>query len=296
MAKISPKSNAPLGFFKTIGASLYSPAFYAIVGKRTFGNAAWYVARLAVLYALILSVAIVGPIVAKVGQDFFAVFQSEVVELYPNDLIITIEEGKATTNQPEPIIISLPTSSEFKKGFKEGLGRENVLVIDTQTPFSSEEFESYNTFAWLTGDSLFFYNASKKGMEGYPLKTTKSVEITKEKVQKLGEKVTSILKWALPMIWVLTIVFIAVGLWIIALLYGLVLGVLISILKSIFHQNASYAESYITALYATTWVYVSQITLQGIHRATGFEPFTLMVTLLTLIAVGWNLKKVVDRG
>lgn len=286
----APKSPATLGFFRTLGASLYSPDFYATVGKRTFGQAVWYLFRIALLYSILILLAVYIPVAARVGGNFLGVFGEEVVSLYPDDLVITITEGKVSTNQQEPILIPLPPS--FETELENALKTQNLLVIDTQTPFTSETFETYNTLGWLTVDSILFYNSAEQEIGGYPLKNIKSLEITKEKVSLAVEKIASWIKWLLPFMGLMMVFFVGAGLWIIGVVYSLFLGALISILRSIFKQDTSYTPNYITAIYATTWVYLFQIILQGFHRATGFESFTFMVTLLTLVAVGWNLKKI----
>ena len=282
------KPHAPLGFFKTLGASLYSPGFYAEIHKRTFGQAFWFFARLALLVSTGVTLMIGVPILA-ILLGFSGNFDEKITEAYPNELVITIDQGKVTTNVEEPYSIPIPfTDTELQK-FPSEFRAKNLIVLDTKTPFTGEQFEAYETLAWLTRDSLFFYNADDAEIGGYPLKNVKKMEITEQAVQAFVGKLMGLMKWLAPMMGLMMWAMMWAGTTLWGLGYALVLAVLISILRSILGQNASYGASYLIALYAMTWVVVFNIILTGLAAATAFESFTFLVMLLVMIAVGWNL-------
>lgn len=289
MAKLA-KAPALLGFFKTLGASLYSPRFYTEIPKHTFGRAFWFFARLALLTSagimLMVGVPILAVLLGSAGN-----LDEKILEAYPDELVITINQGKVSTNVEEPYSIPIPfTDNELQK-FPSEFRAQNLIVIDTKTPFTSAQFEAYKTLAWLTQDSLFFYNSEEAEIGGYPLKNVKKLEITEQAVQTFVEKVMGMMKWLAPMIGLMMWAMLWTGTILWGLGYALLLAVLISILKSVLGQNASYGASYLTALYAMTWAVVFNILLTGLNAATGFESFTFLVTLLTMVAVGWNLRK-----
>lgn len=290
MAKLA-KAHTTLGFFKTLGASLYSPKFYAEIHKHTFGRAFWYFARLALLTSagimLMVGVPILAVLLGSSGN-----LDEKILTAYPDELVITIDQGKVTTNVEEPYSIPIPFNDDELQKFPSEFRAQNLIVIDTKTPFTSAQFEAYETLAWLTQDSLFFYNSEEAEIGGYPLKNVKKLEINEQAVQTFVEKLMGIMKWLVPMMGLTMWAMLWAGMLVWGLGYALILGVLISILKSMLGQNARYGASYLTALYATTWAVVFNILLTGLNAATGFEPFTFLVTLLTMVAVGWNLQKV----
>jgi hypothetical protein len=116
-----------------------------------------------------------------------------ILYFYPEELVVTIQDGKASTNVPEPYFIKfndvIPTenwNSSFKEGFEEGVAMDadanleefNLLVIDTKTPFSAEQFKDYHALVWLTEDAVYTLSENDR-TESTPLADSDDMIINK---------------------------------------------------------------------------------------------------------------------
>src|SRR3989338_517303 len=137
---------AAYGFFASLTHSVYSPSFYAALPQKTFWSSVWYLTRVTLLIFLI------GALIALtlLIKNWDSINQTVVdtLNVYPEDLVLTFQDGQMTSNQAEPYFIEtqevvpekwrddLLESGEFPK---------NIVVIDTVTPFSAEQFEDYDS-------------------------------------------------------------------------------------------------------------------------------------------------------
>lgn len=154
--------------FKTIKSSVWSPAFYGEVEKKSLKEVFGYYAKLSLLLGLCLAIAsifLVFPAISSVKD-----FHDKALASYPAGLEISVIKGIATTNSSSsPLIIpfkSLSFSADNANAY------ENLLVIDTRatsTP-TIESFKSQKTFALLSDkylvafdkdNSVIFYDLSK---------------------------------------------------------------------------------------------------------------------------------------
>lgn len=108
--------------FNTIRSSFYDPAFYARVPQFSIFSAIKIFALLGVV-----GFALIGLSLVPVAVDFFkSDLPRAVKDAYPNDLTVSIADGKLSVNQPQPYYIknTLPLLSEGEGSPK------NLIIFD----------------------------------------------------------------------------------------------------------------------------------------------------------------------
>lgn len=186
-------------FFYVLARSFTSPSYYADVVKTSF----WFSFKFFYFYFFLYSVAgtILFSLVAipKINKyvDFFS---KNIDTLYPQELVVKIQNGEVSTNVSEPYIISL---FDFKRIFDEMrvLGAKtpdlvNLLVIDTKA--SVDDFTRLQTYALLTKDKFIVYD-DKGGYRVYPLTDVSNVVIDKDLAMQITSAVKPFFKWVTPL-------------------------------------------------------------------------------------------------
>jgi hypothetical protein len=276
--------------YNTFRQSIYSPPFYAAAVKQKTGQALGFFMKFAVVLTLI---SLVGA-----GSFWLGIFQFErnlpdlVTQLsnnFPADLILTIKGGHASTNVTEPYFIPKDDIKDSAPNF------QHWIVIDTKTPYSSEQFANYKSFAWLTSDTLFYYSQYNSKAEtgaktvpseirAMPLSDVSDMVIDRSKVHGW-------LTMFEPWVRVLTPVFalFVVGLIYVAVLFKLVylffLACLVWLVGRIMKKNFDYGASYRVGMYAASLPFL----LSELANAVRLHAPTFSVTVLALLIVALNL-------
>jgi len=261
-----------MGFLKTIRNSIYSPDFYASIPQKKLGSAIGYFFLLILFVTAIQSIFPVWSFLT-VGQTEIKKFVNEVKNIYPSALVIKIQKGKVSTNAQEPYFIHLPGNKN-----KSAADNFNLVVIDTKTPFSVNQFNQYRTFAWITEDSVF--TKSDNQIKANDLSKTSNVTIDKVLVSSLINRFSPWVNLITP----LAIIGILLGIYLLhvfRLVYLFFLAALIWILTKLLKKPLSYGNSYKTGLYAMTLGLFAEALL-GFFKLTGFS---FMFTLISLAVV-----------
>jgi hypothetical protein len=264
-----------MGFLKTIRNSIYSPDFYASIPQKKLGSAIGYFFLLILFAAIAQSISPVWSFLT-VGQTEVKKFVNTVKNIYPSELVIKIQKGKVSTNVQEPYFIPLP---ENKNMIAED--NFNLVVIDTKTPFSVNQFNQYRAFAWITEDSVF--TKSDNQIKANDLSKASNITIDKTLVSSLINRFSPWINLITP----LAITGISLGLYLfhsLRLVYLFFLAALIWILTKFLKKPLSYGNSYKTGLYAMTLGLFAEVFL-GFFKFAGF---TFMFTLISLAIVLMN--------
>jgi hypothetical protein len=280
-------------FSNTFRQSIYSPPFYAVAVQQKTGQALGFFMKLAVVLTLI---SLVGA-----GSFWLGMVQFErnlpdlVTKLsnnFPVELTITIKGGQASTNVTEPYFIPNDDINTQDSKLK------HWVVIDTKTPYSSEQFKQYSSFAWLTKDTLFYYGNYSESSDSSGNTSSSLGEIRAMPLSDVSDmtidraKVHGWLAMFEPWVRVLTPVFalFVVGLVYVAVLFNLVylfiLACLVWVVGKCFKKNFNYGASYRVGLYAASLPFL----LSGLANACRVHVPPFSVTILALIIVVANLQ------
>ena len=292
------------GFFKSIPSSIYSPSFYAGIAGRSFWKGFWYLAGVTFLLMVAWSVfVILLPYLAN--RDKIESSVKAFLNFYPEELVITIQDGKASSNVEEPYFIPFTDIFPNEEWFQEMAGDEwegelngqdmdlkemNLAVIDTKTPFSAEQFMEYKTIIWLTQDTVYVPGDSEGSFEALPLSTLEEdIVIDKaladQGLQILLHKVMQIV----PILIIPMFIFIFIGVMIFRMIYLLIYALAQLIIFSIMKLPYDYAAAYKMGFYSITLSTVGPLLLAIQPWFPQLNGFFLMPTILSLLVATVNL-------
>lgn len=263
-----------MNFLNKIKLSIYSPEFYKEIRNKTGGEAFKYFLGIALILALIQSVIAV-PIAFEIQKEL-PVLSAKLVSYYPSQLEVRIKDGKASTNVKEPYLIKMP---------EKDTGYQNLLVIDTKTSYSAEQFNKYNAAAWLTKDTLFLKEES--GLRAFELTKVSDLTINKTVVSSVVDKISPFFKLIFPVLFIL-VFFALILFYIFRLIQLLFIAVGIYLVGRAMNLNFSYKESYKIGLFAITLPLILDLILSFSKGFIGFPSIPFFFTITTLVVVGVN--------
>ncbi len=262
-------------FFKNIIYSFTKADFYKKVLAAPFSFTLKYFLFLCFLISIVYSIIL---IVFLVPATNMLISQREkIVNItIPSGLEVKIQNGKVSTNAKEPVVISYPELQIPNV--------KNILVIDTKTPFSEEQYNKYQTLVWLTQTSLVYPDRSDYSVKITSLKEVKNVVINRGNVNAFLDKAIPVIKnvlWGL-MVFLLPLIFVFLTGY--KLLSMLFIALAIYVLAKLAKYNFTFSKSYQLGLHASTLPFIIQY----------FMPFIdipLWYLLLTLIILFYLLRK-----
>ncbi len=268
-------------FFKNIRESIYSPIFYKHIPHLGLGKAFKYYFLLSLILTLLTLIPIVEGIFIKTPQALQDLI-TQTVSYYPSELEVNVKEGSASANVVEPYFIPAPQDEVTADSLN------NLLVIDTKTPYSSEQFDQYKTAAWLTRNTLFVRGGTDRiDIRAIKLDQVKDFKVSKMEVQNLADKISPYIKFVGPVLLLLTLLGIYLY-YTLNLIYILILALIIMLLSKVFKWNLNYTSSLKTALFAGTLAFFIELVINVLSPFTNFNPFIFMFTLITLAVITIN--------
>ena len=262
-----------------IKSSIYSPSFYAEVQKKSLGSAFGYFFLLILLVSLIGTFPVIFSFVTK-GQNELKSIISDVKNKYPQELEVKIKDGVASTNVVEPYVI--PMTSDMKN---ETTGLQNLLVIDTKTPFSITQYKKYNAAVWLTKDGVYYRSNNTEEVRSQPLEKFGNVTINKKYVDEMVGKISPWIKYLAPIL----LIVIIIGLFLFHMLrlaYLFFFALCALLLAKAMKKSLSYGTAYKVGLYAITLGFIVEL----FQWFLGMTNIPFLFTVVSLIVVYINLK------
>ncbi len=277
-----------------IKSSVYNPAYYSEVVNKPFSYSFKYFLSLMGFLALIATVLFSFTALPDI-IGFINGFESKALGYYPNELEVTIKDGKVSTNVEEPYLIKMP--AEFKninavsnnksaEAVPKPEEMENLLVIDTKSPLTVDLFRSYKTTALLGADSFIYYKGNGV-VNIQSLSKVSDVVINKAKVSLIVGELMPYIK-ALPVILVpVVFIFMLAGL-ISSKLFYLVFGAFaIWLLAMIKNKKLKYIKAYQIGFHAITLGVILESTIFWFYPVLEF-PFLFIIIMLIVVWI--NLK------
>lgn len=261
-----------MNFLKTIQNSIYSKEFYSTLLKKSFKSSIYYFLLLILLLTAIRVVTLVNPLFVQAPAALQS-FASQIVDCFPKDLEVKITNGQTSTNAKEPYFISSCGTTN----------KQNLVVIDTKTPYSPEKFDEYKVEAWVTKNSII---SKRNNVEtrSYNLTQIKDFKLNKDSLKSFSNMLTPYLKFVGPILILLAFLGIYLS-YIFRLIHLLIVAALILVLGKIFKKDLGFGESYKLGLYAITLGLIVDLVVSLTSRWTYLYGFPFMVTILTLAVV-----------
>lgn len=264
-----------MSFIQKIKLAIYSPLFYSEITRKSWKNAFGYFFLLILLLSAFQSLFLLKPIFIDLPNQISGLVKSTVSN-YPSELEVKIENGKVSSNVKEPFFILIPDS------------KDNLVVIDTKTPYSAQKFNEYNTITWVGRDTLFYQGNTEDEIRTMEMSKVGNLTINRSFVSDMADKITPWIKWIGPIIFI----FALLGLYLsftFRLIYLLFLALLIMFVARLSTKKLTYLESYKTGIYAITLGMIVDAIIISTRNITNFPGFPFMSTLITLGVVYINL-------
>ncbi len=273
--------------FQNIKDSIYNPAYYQkIITETSLRSSMHYFLRLTCALALLVAI-ILAARVTIFDQKKIADAVNSILSSYPADLVVTVDQGIVSINQPSPYFFStsaVALPSEASDEFAQE-GYENFVVIDTEHQFSTDLFQNYKTAMLITSDSVIVKN--KKEIRIMEIGDGVSKVVDQGYVQSLTHKINIFLK-ALPL-FLLVVIFIGCGIGLLFyLIYLVVPAFIIFAAAAVTRAKWTFAKAYQVALHALTLPLILWLLLPvfGVSLKVKF-----LFTAVLLLVVVVNLYK-----
>jgi hypothetical protein len=230
-------------------------------------------------------------------NKFLNNFSQNLSHVYPEELIITITDGQASTNVEEPYAIDINQLGAIfpQYDFPENPfgDYQNILVIDTAG--SVENFAEYKTMMLLTQKNLVTVDSQNK-FQLFPLAEIENFTLDRAVVDKAIELIIPYFSYVVPIATAFVFLYFIILLPATKLIYLLFLALVLLLLGKIMSLSISYGKAYQVGLH----LIVIFTILTGILSLVGVSippiPFfqTLILTVLGAI-VFQSVKKGLEQ-
>jgi hypothetical protein len=261
-------------FFKEIRSSVWDREFYASIPTRTFGSALIYITKLGFLLSLIATIGLVitfAPGVNKVISNA----PEAVKDVYPDELVVTINDGIVSTNVEEPYMIPIP------QGWKQDKMSEDVLlVIDTKDAFSLQQFNQFHTVAWVTKDAVITRGQNGK-IEIQDLRGV-NLTISEQEVMRWVDIISPYFKFLLPILALLLFI----GMLIISgtvTIKLLIVALFVLLLGKLMKKGWNYKLAYKISLFAATLPFALDFLAIILGVPFGFWIYSLVLLVVVYV-------------
>lgn len=269
-------------FFQTMKDSIYNPQFYKDLKEERVGVSIKYFAKLAFLTACIVSIV---PIAGGVGlltwkQSEISGVRTQVVDMFPQELSMHIENGEISTTVAEPYVIAMPDALR-EKVFHEQTpyAINNLLVINTQKPIETIDFQTFQTFVIVGKNEIGVFNPEKGKFE---IQSLHAFDVNYTLDRHNFETLVGIGWKALKVILVIGVILlpfiIFTGLFVGYLVYLLFGALAVWFAASLVRKSLSYGQAYQLGLHLVTLPFLMSFLLPSLFHI----PFLFTVVLFAI--------------
>ncbi len=275
-------------FFKQIKNSIHNREFYKSLLEKPFGYSLKYYLKLSLVSALFGAI-VFGLFMVPNILSFLWKVDAELVKIYPQDLVVTITEGKVSLNKPEPYAVGWPTAFDLTSILDgDWVSYKNLVIIDTRRAVE----ETLNSTSTLVAISAT--NVGYKDIDGKIYTDTiapfTNTEITYNRVLEFLEDVRPWYKFLTPffVVGVFVVSFLMMifllGLLLIQALFSWVLLILMKVQK-----DKSKKITFIQALQVTLHAVTLPVILMGVLSVLGYPMLGILFLALILVVIYLNL-------
>ena len=272
-------------YFQKIKDNIWNPAYYEEILIKPFGSSFKYYLKMSLWLTLVItalvSVLFLPNFISLVRQTV-----TSVAKIYPAELKIHFNNGQASINMPEPVIIPLSSLDSIFKGKieKNADYPRNLLVIDTRTDFVLSEFNNYKSLLVLKRDSFVAMgNKDEVRISEIP---KDNIIISGEDVKNFANKIQSVILVVAPL-GVLVIYFFGLFFFLFSLGYLIFIALLAWLFLYVVKRDITFKQSLAVTLHACTLPFLVSIFM------CVFNPFLTInfpfLATLTLLIIYFNL-------
>lgn len=269
--------------FAHIKKSIYGPEYYRELHSRPISFSFKYYAGFAMALALLLTIIYSIPLVPLISSTL-RTFPQHFAEYYPDELVVPIVGGKATTTVSQPFYLPIPAI--FEEQLSREFDIEHLGVIDTTAPVTLEKFREHRALFWIAENGL-----AVRGSQG-EMKVSAfdpDIDITIDEQRLLGiiNSLQPYFKFVVPAL--VLAIFVGLCLAFTINLVYLFFPALILYIVMLFQKNPwTYGTAFQVCLHATTLPLLLSMMLAPLGFNMGSLP--LASTMLLLIVVFVNMR------
>lgn len=190
-------SNLPKNLLQKTKAALYvffnsltNPQYYADLLKTKFDFSIKYILILALISSFITATKTTAPLTNDLTNQLNK-FSTEVINTFPEELVITIKDGRLSLNTDEPFVV--PISEEYQAEVITGTEDQqvslvNVLVIDPEGTIDT--MDNYKAFMMINSKNIITRQSNK--LKTYPLENLPDNEINRGDIIELANRMDAV--------------------------------------------------------------------------------------------------------
>jgi len=156
-------------FFTSFKRSLTDVNYYQDIVNAKFTFSLKYLYVLMFFLGLLRGITLVPGVIKIITEipNFRVTMESVADELYPDELVVTIENGELSINVEEPYFIDFPSELDAKVDGSSYDSSEYSSLVAIDTNGSVGEYGSYNSLILLTDDSVVYPDDDTSEIGGY---------------------------------------------------------------------------------------------------------------------------------
>ncbi len=236
-------------FWQSLKRSVHDPEFYREVSKQSFSQGFSFFIRYILLLSAMVSLVILTYLGIFLFGGKFDEMMRDAKSFYPDDLVVTIVNGKISINQEQPYAIPLPVSGNIKD--KEG-DLNYLAVIDTEYPITLEALKEYKTVT-LVGESSIGFRDDSGTLKIYEIPKEVNMVIDRSWVDGTVDKgIGAIKKVGFGVAFVGVPLAIFIGFTIGVMMYLIFAALIVWIIARVNNLSYSYKQSYVASMYLIT--------------------------------------------
>jgi hypothetical protein len=230
-------------FFYIIFKSLTSTDYYREVIRSEPSITMKYFFALT-LTVTVVATAVQGTYSVPRTREFVRSSIDHVRDVYPEDMVIKIEEGQMTINRPSPFIIPLPEAVQMDPEQQ----YENILVYDENGTL--DDYGPYSTLFLVNKRNILVQG--ENAIEAYPIRNFPEGEFTYETYNQILNRITDLTRY-IPYVVYLGLFFAYLVYFVIMrMIYLLVIALLLLGSGMIMSVNYKFSKYYQIGIHAMT--------------------------------------------
>lgn len=190
------------------------------------------------------------------GSAEWAKQKAIIQALYPDDLVLTLRDGKLLTNQSEPVIIPFPEEWRENECQLDNCKKKdlpfNLLVIDSEAELSRKAIKTRDALILANETEIGFSN--KRGGETRifdlsEVQINKTIEIKSTTFRYWVDRGASIVQTAILFLIVVLPLLMFIGLWLGYIVYAFLGALVVWLAAHIRKHRLTYTQAYRSTLY-----------------------------------------------
>ncbi len=273
--------------FKKIKDSIYNPSFYSEQKDLPTRSAFFYLVKLVLIIVLLLTIFTSFKLIPTVLNLTSEKTLNDVANTFPEELTLTLKDGSLSTNVIEPYNIPLKKiDNKGLKPYKNSPDIENLVTIDTKSPFSLELFENSKSVIFLSKNYMLSRKQSSGQITIQPLRSMPDIEISRNKISEWITIIQPYFKFVIPVLLLLYFIIVFIGLTINSLITIVLISLVILCIVKIRKIQLTFNQIYRLGFYAITSVLIIHLVL----NIFGFSSVWYVNTIIFLVTFYFNVK------